>query len=315
MNIIMLAFPNVQLLDVAGPLDVFAEAGHQLGNRSAYSLQGVALEMRPLRASNGVRLLPDATLDSAYVDIDTLLVAGNPSMADYERNPIVGDWLRRMSTNARRIGSVCSGAFVLAHAGLLDGRRVTTHWNSIDRFAAQFLDIEVELDAIYVKDGSIYTSAGVTAGMDLALALVEEDFGRRIALKVARELVMFLKRPGGQSQFSAPLAAQIAERSTNRDLQNWVLDNLAQPLSVEQSADRAGMSMRNFARNFKRETQLTPAEFVERARLDTARRMLEETKQPMKRIASVAGFGDASTLRRAFLRQLGVTPADYRHRF
>ena len=315
MNIIMLAFPNVQLLDVAGPLDVFAEAGRQLGNRSAYSLQGVALEMRPLRASNGVRLLPDATLDSAYVEIDTLLVAGNPSMADYERNPIVGDWLRRMSTNARRIGSVCSGAFVLAHAGLLDGRRVTTHWNSIDRFAAQFPDIEVELDAIYVKDGSIYTSAGVTAGMDLALALVEEDFGRRIALKVARELVMFLKRPGGQSQFSAPLAAQIAERSTIRDLQNWVLDNLAQPLSVEQSADRAGMSMRNFARNFKRETQLTPAEFVERARLDTARRMLEETKQPMKRIASVAGFGDASTLRRAFLRQLGVTPADYRHRF
>ena len=315
MNIIMLAFPNVQLLDVAGPLDVFAEAGRQLGNRSAYSLQGVALEMRPLRASNGVRLLPDATLDSAYVEIDTLLVAGNPSMADYERNPIVGDWLRRMSTNARRIGSVCSGAFVLAHAGLLDGRRVTTHWNSIDRFAAQFPDIEVELDAIYAKDGSIYTSAGVTAGMDLALALVEEDFGRRIALKVARELVMFLKRPGGQSQFSAPLAAQIAERSTNRDLQNWVLDNLAQPLSVEQSADRAGMSMRNFARIFKRETQLTPAEFVERARLDTARRMLEETKQPMKRIASVAGFGDASTLRRAFLRQLGVTPADYRHRF
>ena len=230
-------------------------------------------------------------------------------------NPVVADWVRGVSKSARRIGSVCSGAFVLAHAGLLDGRRVTTHWNSIDRFAAQFPDIEVELDAIYVKDGSIYTSAGVTAGMDLALALVEEDFGRRIALKVARELVMFLKRPGGQSQFSAPLAAQIAERSTNRDLQNWVLDNLAQPLSVEQSADRAGMSMRNFARNFKRETQLTPAEFVERARLDTARRMLEETKQPMKRIASVAGFGDASTLRRAFLRQLGVTPADYRHRF
>jgi len=166
-----------------------------------------------------------------------------------------------------------------------------------------------------VRDGSIYTSAGVTAGMDLALALVEEDFGRSIALKVARELVMFLKRPGGQSQFSAPLAAQIADRSAIRDVQNWVLENLAQPLSVDHLADRAGMSVRNFARNFKRETQTTPAEFVERARLDTARRLLEETKQPMKWIAGVAGFGDANTLRRAFLRQLGVTAADYRRRF
>ena len=315
MKIIMLVFPDVQLLDVAGPLDVFAEAGHQIGNRAAYSFELVALEMGPLRASNGVRLLPDATLDNASADVDTLLVAGNPFMADYERNPVVADWVREMSKSARRTGSVCSGAFVLAHAGLLDGKRATTHWNSAERLAAQFPDITVEPDSIYVKDGSIYTSAGVTAGMDLALAMVEEDFGRGIALKVARELVMFLKRPGGQSQFSAPLAAQIAERSAIRDVQNWVLENLAKPLSVEQLADRAGMSVRNFARNFKRETQWTPAEFVERARLDTARRMVEETKQPMKRIASVAGFGDTNTLRRAFLRQLGVTPADYRRRF
>ena len=311
----MFAFPNVQLLDVAGPLDVFAEAGHQVGNGAAYSLQLVAIEAGPLRASNGVHLLPDATLDSVGGDVDTLLIAGNPFMADYERNPIVSDCVRRMSKSARRTGSVCSGAFVLAHAGLLNGKRATTHWNSVARLASQFPAIEVEPDAIYVKDGSIYTSAGVTAAMDLALALVEEDFGRGIALKVARELVMFLKRPGGQSQFSAPLAAQITERSAIRDVQNWVLDNLAKPLSVEELAGQAGMSLRNFARNFKRETQFTPAEFVERARLDTARRMMEETKQPMKRIASVAGFGDANTLRRAFLHQLGVTPADYRRRF
>ena len=271
--------------------------------------------MGPLRASNGVRLLPDATLESAPADVDTLLVAGNPFMADYERNPLVADWVREMSRSARRIGSVCSGAFVLAHADLLNGKRATTHWNSVARLAAQFPAIEVEPDAIYVKDGSTYTSAGVTAAMDLALALVEEDLGRGVALKVARELVMFLKRPGGQSQFSAPLAAQITERSVIRDVQDWVLENLAKPLSVEQLADRAGMSLRNFARNFKRETQFTPAEFVERARLDSARRMMEETKQPMKRIASVAGFGDANTLRRAFLRQLGVTPADYHRRF
>ena len=315
MKILMFAFPNVQLLDVAGPLDVFAEAGRQVGNGAAYSLQLVAIEAGPLRASNGVHLLPDATLDSVGGDVDTLLIAGNPFMADYERNPIVSDWVRRMSKSARRTGSVCSGAFVLAHAGLLNGKRATTHWNSVARLASQFPAIEVEPDAIYVKDGSIYTSAGVTAAMDLALALVEEDFGRGIALKVARELVMFLKRPGGQSQFSAPLAAQITERSAIRDVQDWVLENLAKTLSVEQLADCAGMSLRNFARSFKRETQFTPAEFVERARLDTARRMMEETQQPMKWIASVAGFGDANTLRRAFLRQLGVTPADYRRRF
>jgi transcriptional regulator GlxA family with amidase domain len=314
-KILMLAFPGVQLLDVAGPFDVFAEAGRQIGNRTAYGFELVALDLGPLTASNGIRLLPDATLASASEDADTLLVAGNPCMADHERHPGVGEWLRRMSKRVRRIGSVCSGAFVLAHAGLLDGKRATTHWNSTGRLAAQFPAVRIEADSIFVKDGAIYTSAGVTAGMDLALALVEEDFGRTVALKVARELVMFLKRPGGQSQFSAPLAAQTAERSAIRDVQNWVLENLSQPLSVEELARRAGMSTRNFARSFRRETQWTPAEFVERARLDSARRMLEETKQPMKRIASVTGFGDATTMRRAFLRRIGVTPVDYRRRF
>lgn len=315
MKVLMLAFPKAQMLDIAGPLDVFAEAGRQIRNRSAYRLELVAPAMEPLTTSNGVRLLPDATLETASEDADTLLIAGNPFMVDHKSNPAVADWLRLMVTRVRQVGSVCSGAFVLAHAGLLDGRRVTTHWNAAERLAAQFPKVQVEPDAIFVKDGSIYTSAGVTAGMDLALALVEEDFGRTIALKVARELVMFLKRPGGQSQFSAPLAAQTAERSAIRDVQNWVLENLSKPLSVEQMAEQAGMSVRNFARSFKRETQWTPAEFVERARLDTARRMLEETKQPMKRIASIAGFGDATTLRRAFLRKLGVTPVDYRRRF
>jgi transcriptional regulator GlxA family with amidase domain len=315
MNIIMLTFPDVQLLDVAGPLDVFAETSRQLRNRSAYSLRLMALDMAPVRASNGVRLLPDATLDRVIADVDTLLVAGNPFIVDYERNPVVVDWVRQVSMSARRTCSVCSGAFVLAHAGLLAGKRVTTHWNSVQRLAAQFPDVDVELDAIYVKDGSIYTSAGVTAGIDLALALVEEDFGRGVALKVTRELVMYLKRPGGQSQFSAPLSAQLAERSAIRDVQHWVLENLAKPLCVEQLAGRARMSVRNFTRNVKRETQTTPAEFVERVRIDTARRLMEETKQPMKRIAGVTGFGDANTLRRSFIRQLGVTPSDYRRRF
>jgi len=215
----------------------------------------------------------------------------------------------------RRMGSVCSGAMVLAHAGLLDGRSVTTHWNTTDRLARLFPGVQVEPDRIYVKDGNLYTSAGVTAGLDLALALVEEDFGRAVALRVARELVMFLKRPGGQSQFSAHLAAQTAERNAIREVQGWVVENLAGNLSVEALAAHAGMSARNFARIFKQECQVTPADFVEAARIDAARRLLEGSRHPLKRVAALAGFSDPNNLRRAFLRRVGVAPSDYRRRF
>ena len=204
---------------------------------------------------------------------------------------------------------------MLAAAGLLDGRRVATHWSAAERLAAAHPMLRVEPDAIYVRDGQLYTSAGVTAGMDLALALVEEDHGRELALRVARELVMFLKRPGGQSQFSAHLAAQTAERSAIRSLQDHVLGHLRSDLSVPALAARAGMSERNFARVFRAETGVTPAEFVETARIDAARRLVEESELPLKSLADAVGYANADGLRRAFARRLGVSPADYRRRF
>ncbi|MDM0075446.1 helix-turn-helix domain-containing protein [Variovorax sp. J2P1-59] len=247
--------------------------------------------------------------------IDTLLVAGSPILEDMASDPQLQDWLRRQSRAVRRFGSVCSGAFVLAAAGLLDGKRVATHWNSAARLAAAYPRTCVEADAIYVKDGKLFTSAGVTAGMDLALAMVEEDHGRELALRVARELVMFLKRPGGQSQFSAHLAAQTAERSSVREVQDHVLANLKDDLSVPALASRAGMSERSFARIFRSETGTTPAEFVENARIDAARRLAEESDLPAKRLADAVGYANVDGFRRAFARRLGVSLVDYRRRF
>ncbi|HEY4368642.1 MAG TPA: helix-turn-helix domain-containing protein [Steroidobacteraceae bacterium] len=215
----------------------------------------------------------------------------------------------------RRIGSICTGAFLLAHAGLLDGRRATTHWNSTARLAEMFPKIRLEPNTIYMKDGPIYTTAGVTASMDLALALVEEDHGRSIALRVAKELILFLKRPGGQSQFSMHLEAQAAEIGPIRDILEWIRDTLAENLAVDALAARLGMSSRNFARLFKRETDVTPGDFVEAARVEAARRMLEESDTQLKKVASMCGFAGHSGLRRAFMRRLKVAPADYRSRF
>jgi transcriptional regulator GlxA family with amidase domain len=303
------------MLDVAGPCDVFSEAARQVGAPGAYELEVISTLEGPIRASNGMRFQSDATIATVKPGIDTLLVAGGPLVDSAEESTRVSRWLREQAGQVRRLGSVCSGAFILARAGLLDGRRVTTHWNASPKLARAFPQVKVEPDQIYVKDGQIYTSAGVTAGMDLALALVEEDFGRNIALKVAREFVMFLKRPGGQSQFSAHLAAQTAQRSAIRDVQAWVLENLTQPLTVDLLAAQAGMSTRNFSRIFKQETQSTPADYIEMARIDAARRLLSDTNSPLKRVAGWCGFGDANALRRAFTRRLGVSPADYRRRF
>jgi len=315
MKVAMLAFPGVQLLDIAGPIDVFHEAAKQAGVPGAYTFEVISTEAGPIKASNGMSFVADSTLETCSLDIDTLLVAGSPKIREIEGNERISAWLRTQARRVRRVGSVCSGAFLLASAGLLDGRRATTHWNSADRLAASYPSVIVESDRIYIKDGTTYTSAGVTAGMDMALALVEEDFGRAVALQVAREFVMFLKRPGGQSQFSAHLAAQTAERTAIRDAQAWILQNLDKMLTVDNLAQHVGMSTRNFARQFKKETNTTPADFVERARVDAARRMLEESGTPLKRVASQCGFGDPNSLRRAFLRRLGVSPADYRRRF
>lgn len=315
MKIALLVCPQVQLLDVVGPTDVFAEASRQLGDPQAYRLQVISTGGKLVRSSSGLALMADATIATHRGAIDTLLVAGSPEVEAFVGDAATNAWLRRQAPRVRRLGSVCSGAFVLASAGLLRGRTVATHWNFAARLAAQYPDTHVDADAIYVCDGNLYTSAGVTAGMDLALALVEQDHGRELALRVARELVMFLKRPGGQSQYSAHLAAQTAERSLIRQVQEQVLAGLASDLSVPALARAIGMSERNFARVFRAEAGMTPAEFVETARIDAARRSLEESDAPLKRIADGVGYGNVDGFRRAFQRRLGVSPVEYRRRF
>lgn len=315
MCIAILALPRVQLLDVIGPADVFAEAARQLGKPRAYREEVVAAGDGPIKGTSGLRLLPDATTSTYRGSPDTLLVAGSPGLESEGQDPALDGWLRAQAESVRRIGSVCSGAFVLAAAGILDGRRATTHWNAALQLAARYPQLHVEADQIFVKDGNVYTSAGVTAGMDLALALVEEDHGRELALRVARELVMFLKRPGGQSQFSVHLAAQAAERSAINEVQNFVLAHLSEELSVPVLARVAQMSARNFARVFKQETGGTPADFVEAARIDAARRRIEDSRVPLKTVAAECGFGNIDGMRRAFNRRLGINPVEYRHRF
>lgn len=315
MRVAILAFPNFQLLDVAGPADVFAEACRQLGQPRAYEVRLISTGEPMLRSSSGLRLAVDATVATHRGRIDTLLVAGSPDIDDMDSDLALQNWLRRQSRSVRRYGSVCTGAFVLAASGLLDGKRVATHWNSTARLAAEYPLAKVEADAIHVRDGKLFTSAGVTAGMDLALAMVEDDHGREIALQVARTLVMFLKRPGGQSQFSAHLAAQSSERSGVRAVQDHVLANLKDDLSVPALALHAGMSERTFARIFRSETGTTPAEFVENARIDAARRLAEDSDLPVKKLADSVGYANTDGFRRAFNRRLGISLGEYRKRF
>lgn len=314
-TIVILALPGVQLLDVAGPLDVFAEANLQAGHE-AYALLVAAAEPGPIRSSSGARLMPDRIIDRGFEDnIDTLLIAGCPNAADLPANGMVIDWLRRRVSRTRRFGSVCSGAFFLAAAGLLDGRRVTTHWAVADRLAEKFPAVSVDKDAIHVTDGKLRTAAGVTAGLDLALALVEEDLGRETAMKVASQLVMFFKRPGGQMQFTRKGEAVPAGRAALQELQRWVAANPGLDHSVASLAERMDVSPRHFARLFRAEVGITPATWVEEARVNAARRLLELGNEAPKQVAIHCGFADADTLRRAFARHVGVTPAEYRKRF
>lgn len=313
MRIVILAPPGVQSLDVVGPAEVFWEAARRLGRPDAYEVKVMGATDAPIAGTGSLRFLPDCTIDDLDEEIDTLLVGGDPSFQEID--PKVVDWIRRRAPGIRRYGSVCTGVFLLAAAGVLDGRRVTTHWECAGKLAVDYPDVVVDSDQIFIRDGSLCTTAGVTAGMDLALALVEEDYGRDLALIVARYMVMFLKRPGGQSQFSAHLAAQMSVKTPIQQAQEYALAHLAQPLSVEALAHEAGMSVRNFARVFRREMKMTPADFVEAARIDEARRMLQDTTVALARIADLCGFGTADGMRRTFLRNLGVSPLDYRRRF
>lgn len=314
-TIVIVAVPGVQLLDVAGPLDVFAEANVQAGY-PAYVLFVAAAEPGAIRSSSGVRLMPDRIIDRDFQEpIDTLLVAGCPNAAEVPADGSLVDWLRRRASRTRRFGSVCSGAFFLAAAGLLDGRRVTTHWAVADMLIRKFPSVTVDRDAIYVIDGKLRTAAGVTAGLDLALALVEEDLGRDTAMKVAGQLVMFFKRPGGQMQFTRKGAAVPAGRAALQELQRWVAANPGLDHSVASLAKRMELSPRHFARLFRTEVGITPATWVEDARVNAARRLLELGHEAPKQVAKHCGFADADTLRRAFVRHVGVTPAEYRKRF
>lgn len=310
----ILALPGAQLLDMAGPIDVFAEANVQ-GGRLAYRTSVIATTAGPLESSSGLRILPDVILESAKFPVfDTLLVAGAPHLGHAPVRPGLVEWLRTAAPRSRRFGSVCTGAMLLAATGLLDGRRVTTHWAVAEQLKRQFPQVTVEVDALHVRDGKLRTAAGVTAGLDLALALVEEDLGRDIAKKVASQLVMYFKRPGGQLQFSRRGEANPLGRSALQEIQRWVIANPAVEATTEVLAARAHLSPRHFARLFRQELGLTPAAWVEQVRVDAARGLLEAGERP-KQVAASCGYRDIDTFRRVFQRHLGVTPADYRRRY
>jgi transcriptional regulator GlxA family with amidase domain len=304
------------LLDVTGPLQVFATANELLadaGGAPPYVIRVVAKGGPGVASSAGLEIAA-GPLPRVVAALDTLIVAGGPGVEAASADPALVDWVRRRAGRARRVASVCTGAFLLAASGVLDGRRAATHWSVCAEFARRFPAVRVEPDPIFVRDGSVWTSAGVTAGIDLALALVEQDLGRAAALAVARYLVVFLKRPGGQAQFSEALSLQSAEERFGA-LHDWIGKHLADDISLPLLADRAGMSERSFSRHYLEATGLTPARAVERLRVEAARRLLSESHLPVKRISRRCGFGSEETMRRSFLRVLSTTPQDYRIRF
>ena len=312
----ILAFPDVQLLDVTGPFQVLATANDLAaarGQPAPYALKVVAAVPGPIASSSGLTLLAEP-LPQPDEPLDTLMIAGGAGVYAAYRDRALVDWVRGRADVTRRVTSVCSGAFILAATGLLDGKRATTHWSRCARLAAEFPAVRIEQDPIFVNDGAIWTSAGVTAGIDMALALLEADLGRVFATTVARHLVVFAKRPGGQSQFSAGLALSGSDETFD-NLHDWMKRNLRGNLAVPALAEQAGMSERSFLRHYRQVTGTTPARAVERVRVEAARQALGATGLPVKRIARDCGFGSEETMRRSFLRILAVPPHAYRERF
>ncbi len=311
----IVAFPDLQLLDVAGPLQVFASANdfeQQAGRPPPYVIKVVA-RSSPVNTSAGLPLLAEH-LPPPGKPVDTLIIAGGSSVHNACRDKSLIRWLTVRAGTARRVASVCTGAFLLGAAGLLDGRRAVTHWSDCERLAKDFPTARVDMNAIFVRDGALWSSAGVTAGIDMALALVEEDIGHGAAAAVARELVVFLKRPGGQAQFSTVLTYQ--ERDGTFDtLHGWMASNLARDLSVPALARQAGMSERSLLRHYRTHLGVTPARAVEKMRVEAACQLLATTRDPVKRIARRCGFGSEETMRRSFFRQMAVAPHEYRARF
>jgi transcriptional regulator GlxA family with amidase domain len=314
----MLSVPPAQGVDVIGPLEAFGIAGRMLEEstgRRGYETELVtnAADLA-LPTSSGVKLLAHKHYREVRGKVDTVLIAGGAGTRG-PRDPELLAWLRKMAKQARRTCSICTGAFLLADAGLLDGKRATTHWRFVESFARKYPAVSWDPNPIFVQDGNVYTSAGISAGMDLALALIEADHGSALALSVARHMVIFLRRPGSQAQFSVALAAQAAERRNLQELQVWIVENLAKNLSVEVMAQRAAMSSRNFARVFARELGSTPAHYVEQVRVEAARTQLASTDDSIEQIASRCGFSSAELLRRCFLRHFKIAPSRYRQHF
>ncbi len=309
-RVVFVAYDGASTLDLIGPWEVFAMAGPD-----DYSLTIATLGGGWFQSDSGARMEAHSALERVRGPIDTLLVVGGSKFFDAIADANFLAQVKRLARTSRRVGSVCTGAFVLAAAGLLDGRKATTHWLYCDRLTRDYPLVSVDPDLIFVKDNNVYTSAGHTAGMDLALALTEDDLGQASALHASRMLVLFVRRPGGQSQFSAALELQAADRQPLHDLQAWLGNNLAANLSVEALAARVHMSSRNFARTFTKQIGTTPARYIERLRVDAARRMLEDSNIALERIAPLCGFGSGNSMRRSFMRILKVPPMDYRERF
>lgn len=320
-KVVVLASPGAQILDIVGPFQIFTRAQelfsvrHGRGGGIYQPTLVSTMKESTLVTSCGISLSVGESFHRVRGPIDTLLVAGGGDIESDKTDTDVVQWVVQAAKRTRRIGSICTGAMLLARAGLLDGRKATTHWKWCDLLAQKRPQVRVDPKPIYIRDGNVYTSAGVTAGMDLALALVEEDHGSELALQVARELVLYLRRSGGQSQFSSILSMQFTGRNQMRELGAWVLDNLHRQLGVDDLAAHIGMSPRHFARSFSKEMQTTPGKFVEHIRIETARRRLEESEADMEQIANECGFSSVNVMRAAFHRTLGVAPGQYRQHF
>ncbi|WP_405779341.1 GlxA family transcriptional regulator [Streptomyces sp. NBC_00859] len=318
--IVVVLFEGVDLLDVTGPPEVFSLVRRETGDATGYHVVLAAETMDPVTTSAGVRILPDMTFHEVSArSIDTLLVPGSVEVDSDHRvraltDPAVVGWVKRLAGGARRVTSVCVGAHVLAAAGLLDGKRATTHWSTAQQLAADHPDIEVDADPIFIREGDVWTGAGISACLDLSLALVADDFGEAVALRVARQLVMYLKRPSGQSQFSVPLEPVSTTRRIE-DLRHHIMRHIDEPLTVAGLAAHAHVGERQLTRIFKTELGTTPSAYIEAARVEMARNQLESTDATLERIVSTCGFGTADTLVRAFRRRLDTTPTEYRRRF
>ena len=307
-RVIFAAVSPVQIIDLTAPYEVFARCG-------GYRVELVAPRRGIVTSSCGLELRGAIDYRTIRGLVDTVLVPGGDGAEQLLCDEAFLEWLRKIGGRARRIGSICTGTFLLAAAGLLEDRRAVTHWDWCGRLAQQFPKVRVEQDPIYIKEGNVYTSAGVTAGIDLALAMVEEDHGHHKALKIARDLVVFMQRPGGQSQFSSLLAAEASSRRPIEDLQGWIVEHLHNDLGVDALSKQCGMSPRHFARVFAAEKGVTPARFVDQIRVEAARALLEATTYGPKEVARRAGFGSADSMRRSFIRVLGVAPGEYARRF